>query len=153
MKVLRLIMSLFSQVVEKYPFTHFMRTLKSVQARDLTNIGGALQRIFAFLHVQRLTLDIDRYGILPLTFLLPLVFCRASTQVFCLPLSNHVGLKDNIIKGKRGLVVVYDAGQGRNPCVNDLTTILLLTDGTELTSLVCQIPCTMTIDGFATMCN
>jgi integrator complex subunit 6 len=80
-------MSLFSQVVEKYPFTHFMRALKSVQARDLTNIGGALQRIFAFLHVQRLTLDIDRYG------------------------------------------------QGRNPCVNDLTTILLLTDGTELTSL------------------
>ncbi|CAM6046684.1 unnamed protein product [Sphagnum compactum] len=75
------------KVVEKYPFTHFMRALKSVQARDLTNIGGALQRIFAFLHVQRLTLDIDRYG------------------------------------------------QGRNPCVNDLTTILLVTDGTELTSL------------------
>ncbi|KAH9549724.1 hypothetical protein CY35_10G033700 [Sphagnum magellanicum] len=75
------------KVVDKYPFTHFMRALKSVQARDLTNIGGALQRIFSFLHVQRLAHDIDRYG------------------------------------------------QGRNPCVNDLTTILLVTDGTELTSL------------------
>jgi len=75
------------KVVDKYPFTNFMKFLKSIQARDLTNIGGALQRIFSFLHVQRLALDIDRFG------------------------------------------------QGRNPCVNDLTTILLLTDGTELTSL------------------
>ncbi|KAG0585074.1 hypothetical protein KC19_3G255800 [Ceratodon purpureus] len=77
----------YIKVVDKYPFTHFMRALKSVQARDLTNLGAALHRIFSFLHVQRLALDIDRYG------------------------------------------------QGRNPCVNDLTTILLLTDGTELTSL------------------
>lgn len=77
----------YIKVVDKYPFTHFMRALKSVQARDMTNLGGALHRIFNFLHVQRLVLDIDRYG------------------------------------------------QGRNPCYNDLTTILLLTDGTELTSV------------------
>jgi hypothetical protein len=87
-----------------------------------------------------------------LPFFFPWYFAEPVPK-FCLPLSNHVGLKDDIIKGKRGLVVVYDAGQGRNPCVNDLTTILLLTDGTELTSLVCQIPCTMTINGFATMSN
>ncbi len=77
-------MSLFSQVVEKYPFTHFMRALKSVQARDLTNIGGALQRIFAFLHVQRLTLDIDRYGILPLTFF-PWYFAEPVPKFFVCP--------------------------------------------------------------------
>jgi len=39
-----------------------MRALKSVQARDLTNLAAALHRIFSFLHVQRLVLDIDRYG-------------------------------------------------------------------------------------------
>lgn len=50
------------QAVDKYPFTHFMRALKSVQARDLTNIGAAMQRIFSFLHVQRLSVDIDRFG-------------------------------------------------------------------------------------------
>lgn len=49
-------------MVEKYPFTHFMRALKSVQARDLTNLGAALHRIFSFLLVQRLAHDIDRYG-------------------------------------------------------------------------------------------
>jgi hypothetical protein len=38
--------------------------------------------------------------------------------------------------------IILNAGQGRNPCVNDLTTILLLTDGTELTSLVCHFLCT-----------
>ncbi|KAL2652907.1 hypothetical protein R1flu_021035 [Riccia fluitans] len=75
------------KAVDKYPFTHFMRALKSVQARDLTNIGAAMQRIFSFLHVQRLSVDIDRFG------------------------------------------------QGRNPCSIDPTTIMLLTDGTELTSL------------------
>ncbi|KAL3684707.1 hypothetical protein R1sor_002729 [Riccia sorocarpa] len=75
------------KAVDKYPFTHFMRALKSVQARDLTNIGAAMQRIFTFLHVQRLSVDIDRFG------------------------------------------------QGRNPCSIDPTTIMLLTDGTELTSL------------------
>ena len=48
--------------MDKYPYANFMRTLKSIQARDLTNIGGALQRVFSFLHVQRLALDIDRYG-------------------------------------------------------------------------------------------
>ena len=36
---------------------------------------------------------------------------------------------------------VLNTGQGRNPCFNDLTTILLLTDGTELTSLVCHCLC------------
>lgn len=35
--------------------------------------------------------------------------------------------------------ITVNTGQGRNPCVNDLTTILLLTDGTELTSLVCYL--------------
>ncbi|BBM97065.1 hypothetical protein MPTK1_1g02770 [Marchantia polymorpha subsp. ruderalis] len=75
------------KAVDKYPFTHFMRALKSVQARDLTNIGSAMQRIFSFLHVQRLAVDIDKFG------------------------------------------------QGRNPCQIDPTTIMLLTDGTELTSL------------------
>jgi hypothetical protein len=44
-----------------------MKFLKSIQARDLTNIGGALQRIFSFLHVQRLALDIDRFGKLTLS--------------------------------------------------------------------------------------
>jgi hypothetical protein len=62
------------KVVDKYPFTHFMRALKSVQARDLTNIGGALQRIFSFLHVQRLAHDIDRYGNPTTTTFLAFVF-------------------------------------------------------------------------------
>jgi hypothetical protein len=62
------------KVVDKYPFTHFMRALKSVQARDLTNIGGALQRIFSFLHVQRLAHDIDRYGNLTTTTFRAFVF-------------------------------------------------------------------------------
>ncbi|CAM6103367.1 unnamed protein product [Calypogeia fissa] len=75
------------KAMDKYPFTHFMRALKSIQARDLTNIGAAMQRIFSFLHLQRLSLDTDRFG------------------------------------------------QGRNPCSIDPTTIMLLTDGTELTSL------------------
>jgi hypothetical protein len=64
----------FQQVVDKYPFTHFMRALKSVQARDLTNIGGALQRIFSFLHIQRLAHDIDRYGNPTTTTFLAFVF-------------------------------------------------------------------------------
>lgn len=55
--------------MDKYPFTNFMKFLKSIQARDLTNIGGALQRIFSFLHVQRLALDIDRFGKLHLQLL------------------------------------------------------------------------------------
>jgi integrator complex subunit 6 len=39
-----------------------------------------------------------------------------------------------MIGKEEDLIVFYVAGQGRNPCVNDLTTILLVTDGTELTS-------------------
>lgn len=47
-----------------------------------------------------------------------------------------------MIGKEEDLIVLYVTGQGRNPCVNDLTTILLVTDGTELTSPVCHFPCT-----------
>eukprot|EP00897_Mesotaenium_endlicherianum_P008359 jgi/Mesen1/7551/ME000392S06807 len=63
------------------------QVLKSVRAdEDMSCAGGAMQRTFDFLHLQRLAADIDRFG------------------------------------------------QGRNPCSIDPTMVMLLTDGTELTS-------------------
>lgn len=75
------------RVLDKYPFSTFLQAVKGIQAQDLTSIGASLQRVFNFLHLQRLTLDIDKFG------------------------------------------------QGRYPYSIDPTTILLLTDGTELTSM------------------
>ncbi|GBG71717.1 hypothetical protein CBR_g9128 [Chara braunii] len=76
------------KVLDKYPFTCFLKVLKGIQARDLTNTEASMQRIFDFLHLQRLALGCDTYG------------------------------------------------QGRYAYTIDPTMIILLTDGTELTSMV-----------------
>lgn len=81
------------QVVDKYPYANFMRTLKSIRARDLTSIGGALQRVFSFLHVQRLALDIDRYGEVTLRLFLCLCTAPRRNLVCCI----HIRLEHNLL--------------------------------------------------------
>eukprot|EP00850_Spirogloea_muscicola_P025791 SM004316S15750 [mRNA] locus=s4316:425:900:+ [translate_table: standard] len=50
------------KLLDKYPFQHLLWVLRSIQARDLTSTGAAVQRTFDLLHLQRLAADVDRYG-------------------------------------------------------------------------------------------
>ncbi|CAI5944833.1 unnamed protein product [Closterium sp. NIES-64] len=50
------------QVVDRFPFTNFLRVLKAVKVGGLSSIGQSLRATFDLLHTQRLAADVDRWG-------------------------------------------------------------------------------------------
>ncbi|CAI5988598.1 unnamed protein product [Closterium sp. NIES-65] len=52
----------FHKVVDRFPFTNFLRVLKAVKVGGLSSIGQSLRATFDLLHTQRLAADVDRWG-------------------------------------------------------------------------------------------